>query len=1334
MLSILATLIVIGLTPLTAAAAPAHSASSISDSGYTDKTALKEEGRTTGKQGYMSVNGQPSKAPKGTTYYVDSMLGDDSKDGKSPATAWKSLGKPNTVRLSPGDQLLFKAGSVWRANGTTTAKEAYAFTQWSGDTPKDMLGEAGGSSSALLAPKGSGNNEHPIILSSYGEGKAPKFEGRGVVNDVLQLTNQQYWDISNLDISNAKEGFDPTHFTAASGNGQVPGTENPDTGDLRGVHVQAESAGTIEGLAIHNMFIHDVAGVTWSVSKAGVDRSKRTGGLVLEGLKGDANHGSRFQNVRIQHNQIIDTAFANIVFKQFSGMGTARYQDKKPGWGDRAKASVDTNGNLHEDPDWLPHSNISISENYLSNRNTQYGWDAVYLTSVRAANVDGNVIDGAGVSGIELYWDDNIIVENNDVGELTNRTGAADSNGIDADRGTSNILIQHNYVHDSGEGFLLCGFSFSTAVLRYNFVANVERNYINPHGDSGVNIVYNNLFDNTRNPGPANSDKKVHFFASSGDPSRIYSQKNIHIVFNNIFLNLQKGTSGSLFQDGWPGVTFTNNAYYGPDLVPPATDPNAVNSDPKLQGDPLQNIANIAVATAASPLIATGHPFDIAASAPGMHVSGIGTTDQMSSLYDIFGRKITDRPDIGPAMYVPQQDKGLIVGTVTDAEGQPVSQAQVNQNSTTVTTNGHGQYALELTAGTYELRATKTGYQAGSWQKISPIIGGRTTVDLKLGPLSTTMGSLTGKVTSGADPIAGASISLAATDGKIVAQGETGNDGIYTLSNVPAGTGYRVTVHKSGFETASKEGIHIQAAQTSKIDFNLKPHYSYQTILDEDFNHEQDGIFQSTMDGVLTSNNIGDSGTISVEEDREQTGNKYLRLNKTSSSRGSLAVFNANPLHLSGVVTMEARVRRTTSNPAPNQAALYAYNAADWNGKDPTASTNPTATFGFSNSDIITHATRGSSKTTTVKPYQANQWYTIRNVADYDSGTFSLYVDDMNTPVLKDRPLRTIPADKAMDYCSLYINGTNKGDWMIDYLRIGLGEPMHTDITSIDTLQVTAEEETLEPDIKGETYTATFRNPFLTEATVKVTPTDPLASVSIDNQSAPRSQTIKLTESAPDQEATIITKTIITVTARNGKTAQYQLVLIRPNPSQTTYLQNLELKGIKFLHQFNYENQGAENALEPDRILDYGVDKVTIEWERGWKQQTVEINGIKIVGNNATLPITPGLNTIAITTDSFTGESGTYVIKIRRQNEQNSQISGDNSNSQIQQTKPQNNSQKVTKTAKARQPGSRDQSMPNTGTELSIVFLAAAAASACGLALILLKKRGALRSSNKMKK
>ncbi len=61
---------------------------------------------------------------------------------------------------------------------------------------------------------------------------------------------------------------------------------------------------------------------------------------------------------------------------------------------------------------------MQIEDNYLTNRDTEYGWDSMYLTSVRAATVEDNLIDGAGVSGIEMYWSDNILVQNNDVGEL----------------------------------------------------------------------------------------------------------------------------------------------------------------------------------------------------------------------------------------------------------------------------------------------------------------------------------------------------------------------------------------------------------------------------------------------------------------------------------------------------------------------------------------------------------------------------------------------------------------------------------------------------------------------------------------------------------------------------------------------------------------------------------------------------------------------------------------------------------------------------------------------------------------------------------------------------
>ncbi len=49
------------------------------------------------------------------TYYVDLAAGNDNNDGKSPATAWQSIGKVNSYTgFVPGDQILFHRGHVWR--------------------------------------------------------------------------------------------------------------------------------------------------------------------------------------------------------------------------------------------------------------------------------------------------------------------------------------------------------------------------------------------------------------------------------------------------------------------------------------------------------------------------------------------------------------------------------------------------------------------------------------------------------------------------------------------------------------------------------------------------------------------------------------------------------------------------------------------------------------------------------------------------------------------------------------------------------------------------------------------------------------------------------------------------------------------------------------------------------------------------------------------------------------------------------------------------------------------------------------------------------------------
>ncbi|WP_226847284.1 hypothetical protein [Bifidobacterium lemurum] len=337
---------------------------SASLSGYTDKSAMKSEGRAVVDAGELIVTDGSAPSGSGTTYYVDSEGGDDANDGTSENTAWQSLGKVNETVFQPGDRILLKAGSVWDAEGTEVAQLAYTWRSGEGDAG---LNKAESAPTAMLAPQGSGTADAPIVLSSYGDGAAPELNGRGVVNDVIQLTNQQYWDISNIEVTNVTDGFDASTFEVVSDNGQVPGTENPKTGDLRGVHVSGENTASLKGFSIHNMFVHDVSGVTWSVSKSGIDRSKRTGGIMFEGTAGDETTATQLSEIDIYDNIIANTSFGNIVFKQYSGNWN-RSKKTGVGWGDRIGAGrVSTDGSFKEDASWAPHTDITVHDNYMTN-------------------------------------------------------------------------------------------------------------------------------------------------------------------------------------------------------------------------------------------------------------------------------------------------------------------------------------------------------------------------------------------------------------------------------------------------------------------------------------------------------------------------------------------------------------------------------------------------------------------------------------------------------------------------------------------------------------------------------------------------------------------------------------------------------------------------------------------------------------------------------------------------------------------------------------------------------------------------------------------------------
>ncbi|MCP2635153.1 carboxypeptidase regulatory-like domain-containing protein [Microbacterium sp. HD4P20] len=1239
-----AALLGVGLPALGAGPAAAAEAAGVEFAGFTDKSQLHADGRGVVASGELVVTDGSAPQGSGTTYFVDSQSGDDTADGRSAATAWRTFANINGSDFHPGDRILLKAGSSWSASGTEVAREAYDYTTWSSGQPTNVSGP---DATALLAPGGSGTAEAPIVLSSYGDGAAPELHGLGVVNDVLQLNNQEHWDISNLEISNETAGFDATTFQPARNLGQAPGDENPATGDLRGIHVQAENAGTLRGYDIHNVFIRDVTGYTWSVSAAGLDRSKRTGGILFEGLKGDAQTASQFEDISIRDNYIANTAFANLVFKQFAGMGTNRYQDLPPGWGDRAAGRAAPDGTLTEDPDWRPHSNVEITGNYLTNRDTQYGWDSMYLTSVRGATVEDNLIDGAGVSGIEMYYADNIVVQNNEVAELEGRTGAADSNGIDPDRGTSNILIQGNYVHGSGEGILLCGFGFSTAVVRYNIIRDIERNYINPHGDTGVNVVYNNLMYNTVQPIRNNT---VGFFESSGNAASYLNARNPHYVFNNVFFNTRPDVAGAAFRTQFPGVSFSNNSYFGPGVTAPSADAQATVTDPLLKGDLASGVTNAMIGSADSPLINAGRAVDLGQIAPGFGVTGARGESQVPLAVDFFGRSLSTPPHIGPTSYEPAEGYGVISGMVTDADGHPVAGATVSYGAGTTTADVRGRYSLEIPAGGYTLVASAEGYADGEPVTVALADRQTLTTPLSLGATTATEGTIAGVVTSSGSGLDGAEVKVLKGD-QTVATATTDASGAYALPGVAMGAGYTVVAAKEGYEPASQADVEVTPARTVTVNLVLRREVGETTYaINETFDDEAVGAFTATTDGVLTARSAPAAGTIEVVADAADAGNSYLRINKSSATSATLGVHNTAELNLTGTVTVEARLQRTTTNGTPNQLALYSYSESSWNASNPAGSANPSATIGFAGGNIITHNVTGSSSVRSVAPYAVGQWYTVRNVVDLDSGTFDFYIDDMATPVLIDQPLRTKVDD--LDYFLFFINGSNVGDLLVDYFRVNIGTPYdYADASLASVSAATAEGEVeLTASADGLTFAGEV-DAFAEEIAISAAARSGFATVQINGTAADPGESVSVPlAGGAASDPNIVTTIPVVVRAEDGSERTHSISISRVNPSQLAALRDLQVAGHSLTPEFDPARHGGDDPYRLDGPLEASVSSVDLSWRLGWEGQVVQINGEDVAAgaSGARLPLEDGENRFEVTVNSFAGDFATYLVVIDR--------------------------------------------------------------------------------------
>jgi subtilisin family serine protease len=136
---------------------------------------------------------------------------------------------------------------------------------------------------------------------------------------------------------------------------------------------------------------------------------------------------------------------------------------------------------------------------------------------------------------------------------------------------------------------------------------------------------------------------------------------------------------------------------------------------------------------------------------------------------------------IGPA--------GALQGTVTDANtGLPVSGATVQAAgpiTRAITTDTGGAYSFRaLSEGTYDVTATKFGYQSQTATGVAIISGATAVQDLAIAPVPSY--SVSGYVFDGSgQPIAGATVTI---EGTPIPPATTDATGLYSFAGVPAGT------------------------------------------------------------------------------------------------------------------------------------------------------------------------------------------------------------------------------------------------------------------------------------------------------------------------------------------------------------------------------------------------------------------------------------------------------------------------------------------------------------------------------------------------------------------
>ena len=399
-----------------------------------------------------------------TTFYVDASNGNDSNNGTSTSSAWKTLNKVNSKTFSPDDNVLFNKGNTFYGR---------------------------------LMPKGSGTATQHITFGSYGSGQKPIITSVQSINHTWTNIGGNIWK-SNEAVSNHPErliknnieilratsqsGLNAQYNWYYGGNLYIYSTSNPandsfkysiltDTVSMSDLSYIDFRDLEVQGGRVYAMYIYGSAYIT--LKNITLGKYARSGIYVSRTAKGPSHHV-------VIDSCIIDTKFTLNYWNAGDGASTLR------GTNDGIMFNFDVHDNEiknsffknwgHASMNILTSNNNKIYNNELTAPDLPYGGRLAMDGNMHHTEVYNNYIHNVSnpsqVNGHDNHFHNNII------------------DGV--------INTPLHVQRFAGKGFAIQSYNgpVYNNIYENNTIMNTENTGFSISGDFGKGQVYNNVIRN----------------------------------------------------------------------------------------------------------------------------------------------------------------------------------------------------------------------------------------------------------------------------------------------------------------------------------------------------------------------------------------------------------------------------------------------------------------------------------------------------------------------------------------------------------------------------------------------------------------------------------------------------------------------------------------------------------------------------------------------------------------------------------------------------------------------------------------------------------------------